>query len=331
MRKYGARTLVLVGIIHAAVTCRGEGSLPVPLPCSEWVRFEIVLGRLTASRPRCRKNQRFTIEKPDVGVHEVLTFASQGETPSIHWKRTEPESTFCLQLQNGDVISLRSSQTSLGEELALNYQQPKTGPVSLTVQSAGQTTKYQADSLWHLFLLTPTVSNQHLIPLLERLRPHWHLEVQAKRLATELLVLAESDWRPDHQRLETLVEHLASDHFQTRNKADTALRACGFAALAHLQGCETRRLSPEQQKRLRKIRQNLRLEAGDTPFRVARWLSEDKEIWLSLLAHGKASVRQTAAIRLSKLCNRPIEFDPHAPGSERRLQIDRLSPLLATD
>ena len=52
---------------------------------------------------------------------------------------------------------------------------------------------------------------------------------------------------------------------------------------------------------------------------------------LSLLAHGEASVRQTAALRLSKLCQRPIDFDPHAPGSERRLQIERLSPLLATD
>ncbi|MAR11856.1 MAG: hypothetical protein CL681_18070 [Blastopirellula sp.] len=331
MRKFGAKTLVVVGIIHTAVICQGEGLPPEPLPCSKWVRFEIVLGRVTASRPRCRKNQRFTVEKPDVGVQEVLTFASQGEIPSIQWRRTEPTGTFSLMLESGNIVSLESAQHLAGKETTLHYRQPKIGPVVFTVKTAGQTTTYQADSLWHLFLLSPAMSAEHLIPLIERLRPHWHLDTQAQRLAAELQTLADNDWRPDHQQMAKWVEDLASDQFQKRNQADSALRACGFAALSHLRAYKASQLSPEQQERLQKIQQGLRLEAGDTPFRMARWLSEDKHIWLSLLAHGEASVRQTAALRLSKLCQRPIDFDPHAPGSERRLQIERLSPLLATD
>jgi hypothetical protein len=62
----------------------------------------------------------------------------------------------------------------------------------------------------------------------------------------------------------------------------------------------------------------------DSPDRVVGWLIDDKTAWLSVIATGELDERIAAADHLSKLCRRPIPFDPHASHAERRTQMAEL-------
>ena len=60
-------------------------------------------------------------------------------------------------------------------------------------------------------------------------------------------------------------------------------------------------LNAEQRSRIRQIKQSFHIDDGDTPDRVAAWLSEDKSVWLSLLERKSEATRTTAAEQLGAI------------------------------
>jgi hypothetical protein len=63
---------------------------------------------------------------------------------------------------------------------------------------------------------------------------------------------------------------------------------------------------------------------GDTPARVAAWLTDDKSVWLSLLERQSEATRSIAAGQLGAILGQSLAFDPVADGAARQQQVRRL-------
>ena len=61
---------------------------------------------------------------------------------------------------------------------------------------------------------------------------------------------------------------------------------------------------------------------------LADWLAADRRVWLALLSRGDLEQRIAAAEHLSKLCQRPVAFNPTASLPERDAQVAALAALL---
>ena len=86
----------------------------------------------------------------------------------------------------------------------------------------------------------------------------------------------------------------------------------GQLAVSFLNRLDERTLNAEQRSRIRQIKQSFHIDDGDTPDRVAAWLSEDKSVWLSLLERKSEATRTIAAGQLGEILGQSLAFDPAA-------------------
>ncbi len=190
---------------------------------------------------------------------------------------------------------------------------------TLTLGAGAGQQVLRAPDFWQLWIARPEECRQHLIPLLEMLRPSWRLAETAGQMEKNLLRLAIADSASDRVRWAALLEQLADDRFANREAADRGLRAGGVAALGYLRQLDFKRLDAEQQFRVVRIIEALAPpDNADTAEQVARLLASEPAVWLALLGRPDLITRQAAARQLTMLLGETIPVDPAAePGSQK--------------
>ena len=172
---------------------------------------------------------------------------------------------------------------------------------------------FRARSIWRLLITQPKECQQHLLPLLEMLRPDWNLVDTAARVEQKLLQDATGDGVSNRARWAALVTQLGDESFAKREAADRALRTGNAGAVSYLRQLDVNRLDTEQQFRVGRIIEAMTVQNGDDSVeQAAAALAADPMVWCALLARSELSTRQTAARELVRLLGEPITVDPAA-------------------
>jgi hypothetical protein len=261
----------------------------------------------------------------DDAVRETMQVQGDGAVPIVRYERQSRTECVTIEFTGGCQASIR--RDSLGDPncTPLHLQQPPHGELTVMAGEGEKQTKKSAASLWHLMLAEPTLWEQEIVPLLKLLRPTWDFIDSAERIERALYQTAHSGDIVPRTRLAVLVSELGHRDFQNRQTADRQLRAMGPTVLPYLSTLDSSTLNSEQRQRIRRIRESMAHAAADTPERVALWLVDDQQIWVTLLAHQDAEKRHLAVLRLMEIHPEMMaNFDPYADEHYRQAQLAKL-------
>ena len=293
----------------------------------KWLRLEVVGGRIVAKCDRCSQSRVSTESSTSGESRQTLNLESQASTLVIRYEQVDALGRLVLDVnEHGQLAIMYTRAASKAADVA--YLQPACGKLKLTI-GGDQQRLIVADNLWQLLISERETSSRHLLPLLATLRPDWRLGEQLDRAEAALIARAGSDVLTERRQWQTCVDELSSADFSRRQAADVALRQVGQPVLAFLRGLDPTLLDGEQRRRIRTILSDLPDGLPDSAPRTAEWLAGDKRSWLALLARGDLEQRIAAAEHLSKLCRRPLLFDPQGTAEARRAQIAELTAKLA--
>jgi hypothetical protein len=286
-------------------------------------QLRVVSGRLSAIGPVSHQN--VTANYMGGQQRERLSIDLAGGLPTVTYERTTSEERMSFEIVGGNKVTTQIVPRSTVVRSSVMFVQPSEGSLTLTVSINNRTAAYAAPTLWHLLLLEPDVCREHLIPLLEMMRPNWQLGQQAEEIETSLVhddsgqvVLNRGAWQQS-------LAALASERYVDRERAEQQLRGAGPIIVPYLRVQAKSGLDAEQLFRIRRIMRSLTTDGDeDTPDRVTPWLTGDPRIWYALLQHTNAKVRRTAATRLAELLDAAIEFDPDGTPDERQRQLAML-------
>jgi hypothetical protein len=296
----------------------------------KWLKLEIVGGRLVARADRCSQSRLLAESPEDAPIREALLVESTRRGLIVCYERADAESRLHVEIDERGSLVLSSVRAvaDFSSSAEIQYLQPPEGKVSL-VLGAKPGDAIVAENLWQLLLAEREVCARELIPLLESLRSDWRLGERLDRAELRLAERAGPEMLAQRRAWRRWIDDLASPDFATRQAADGQLRACGQSVLAFLRQLDSRRLDAEQRRRVLAIVADLSDSSPDCPQRVAEWLAADKRVWLALLSRGDLEQRVVAAEHLSRLCQKPLAFNPAASADERNAQVAALSALLA--
>jgi len=298
----------------------------------KWGRVEVISGRVTLDDARLGRRTTVTSGDPSSGVRETLSFSAKSpRTACLHYEYADEEQQMFVDVERARRVTIERLPHSGSSLAAVRFRQPERGEITLTVTCKERSLEIVADSFWHLMLSDPQACRDHLIPILQSLRPDWRLQWTAERVESALLDVARRGKTPDKKRIEQLVSQLGHSEFMRRQVADRQLRDMGQAVLAYLDSLDERALNAEQRSRIRRIKMSLRINDGDTPVRVAAWLASDVPVWVSLLEREEQGTRIAAARHLASISGKSVTFDPLADQIERQRQIVRLRAAFGLD
>ncbi len=302
--------------------------LPSPgnlLARTTWCRLDIVGGRVRLVEPRLGHKGTVTAESPDGQAAEVLAFcATDVDSASVRYEYLDGQEQWLVDVELSRQVLIQRRPRSGSDLAGVQYRQPERGAVTLEIEQHGRTQQIVAADFWRLFLADPELCGQHLIPILQAMRPDWQLDVLGERVEQALLTKAAKGSILDRQRLDNLVQQLGDREFQRRQAADRELRVMGQQVVGYLSRLDQENLTTEQRIRLQRIRHRLEVTDSDSPQRVATWLIDDPATWISLLQREDAELRLAAASHLGKILGRPPDFDALAAAPDRARQLARL-------
>ena len=293
----------------------------------KWLRLEVVGGRIVAQSDRCSQSRVSTESSASGESRQTLNLEAHASALVIRYEQVNATSHLLLDVNERGQLSIEGSG-STSPPADVSFVQPPCGQVKLTIGGAKPQT-IVADDLWQLLITQREMCTQHLLPLLNALRPNWRLEEQLDQLETALIARAGADVVTQRRQWQIWVDDLASADFSRRQAADHALRHVGQPVLAFLRGLDRTQLDGEQRRRVCSMLNDLPDGNPDSPPRSAEWLAGDKRVWLALLARGELDQRIAAAEHLSQLCRRPLLFDPQAAAAVRSAQLAELTARLA--
>lgn len=321
----------------AAVTLYGAAALAQSTSCTkappgslwtqtDWLRLEIVGGRLQATSSRCGQHRLVAESAQGDSPRQSLAIEVQPGAVNVQYQWLDEQRELLLTVNERKLL-IAVHRGALGSSLAeVRYEQPASGDV--TLHTGGERPrKYSAPSLWHL-LVTEPEARDRLLPLLAQLRPNWRLDEQLSEMETALLSRAGEDTLPGRRQWQAWIDELASESFSQRQAADRELRAAGQPVLGYLRQLDSAVLDPEQRRRIAGILTTASL-GPDSPDRAADWLLADKRVWLSLMSRGQLDQRIAAAEHLTRLCGRAVAFDPSGSEDQRQAQVAELRAKLA--
>ncbi len=209
--------------------------------------------------------------------------------------------------------------------LALDFRQAPGEPVVLKLGTGPGQQVLRAADLWRLAIGHPAECRQHLLPLLDMLRPGSKLADAVAEVETKLLEGAGGEAVAQRARLAVLVRQLGDDSFARREAADRELRAAGHAATVYLRHLDSGRLDAEQRFRIRRILEAAAAQTtDDSPEQAAASLAGDPLVWLALLARPERAARKVAATQLASLLGGPIDLDPNADPDTQKDKREQL-------
>jgi hypothetical protein len=308
------------------------GSMAEPSPTpggllqrSHSMRLEIRNGHLRLSGLRPGQRANLTLECSESRAKESLVVADVGvDTASFSYAYLDAQQQWSVDVQRSGQVLIQHQTNGKDGRRQIEYRQPGSGSVSLVVRDDVSTRTLTAPDLWRLLVIDREFCGQHLIPMLEKLRPGWRLDSFAQQIEQALLVRSATGRPLDRQVLGELIRDLGHPEFRRRQTAEFRLRRLGHQAASYLRHVDTGNLSAEQRYRLRQILRALDGPDQDTPERVAAWLIDDPGTWVALLDRDDTERRLVAAAHLEKLLERPLDFDALAEEPERAEQLARL-------
>jgi hypothetical protein len=292
----------------------------------KWLRLEVSGGRIIAKSDRCSQSRISTEVSASGESRQTLNLEALASALIIHYEQVDAAGRLLLDVSHRGELSITYAVAE-GESPAANvvYVQPVCGKVKLTIGGGTKPRTIVAHDLWQLLLAERELCEKHLLPLLTNLRPQWNLAEQLNQVESALIERAGSDVLAERRQWQRWVDELASESFPRRHMADQALRQVGQPVLSFLRGQDLSQLDGEQRRRIRTIICDLPDGSPDSAERAAEWLAGDKRVWLSLLARGELDQRVAAAEHLSKLCRRPLTFDPQGSAALRQAQLAELT------
>ncbi len=291
-----------------------------------FLQLGIDSGRLVATSTHPGRN--INDEQRRDEVRERLSVNLLSGLPAVHYEFSSPHEQIILDIQEGSTFLLQREPRSNGGQPRVRFHQPHSGALELSVEDAGNPQSRTATSLWHLWLSEPMLCREHLLPLLQLLRPGWPLAQQAKAVEEHLLRQAASLDATERPGWEQLVGDLAHEKFSRRESAHRKLKGLGFRVLPYLLSLDRESLDDEQRFRVDQLTGVLSATVSNgAPPQVAAWLASDPRIWLALLSRDEVTTRGLAARQLADALGRAIEFSPEADEATRQAQVVELSRL----
>jgi len=278
-----------------------------------WLRCYIIDGRVTFDGTRLANIGPFAQGMRGNG-QEVLKVRNENGQSVLSYERATNDGQFAAELAaSGERLVLRRTPRGGAAILPAEFKQVANEKITLTVGSGAGQQVFRARSIWRLLIAQPKECQQHLLPLLEMLRPDWNLADTAARVEQKLLQEANGDGASNRARWAALVTQLADESFAKREAADRALRTGNAGAISYLRQLDFNRLDTEQQFRVGRIVEAMTVQNGDDSVeQAAAALATDPVVWCALLARPEPSTRQTAARELARLLGEPIAVDPAA-------------------
>ena len=277
---------VALFVSAAAVTSLGQDQPPPTLfsKCSA-IRIEFVLGRLTII-PQHRGQIRLTKSPPgSEEISESLQVNNDDVSPVVRYECKHGDRPFILEVINYREVNLLAQHDRDNSTKFVEFRQPLQGDLEVIVHDGQQSREIKSQSFWHLILTERALCETELVPVLEVLRPDWHLVDLTEQVESGLFHAALSKPLISRRYLSELVAQLNSPRFQKRQSADSQLRSCGPAALPFLDSLSRQNLSGEQRMRIDRIRRAISTASMDTAERMTEWLADDEHVWFALLKH----------------------------------------------
>jgi len=299
------------------------------------VEFTIVSGRVAAVGTRLvGANLHTAAADAATGHREKLTIDFSQEFPLVLYERVNSKEELHVDLRDADHLVLSRQLLGRAGSNSVEYGQATPGEVSLTLRSGDKVNQMRARSLWHLMLAEPKLCREHLAPLLEELRPAWHLNRMAHGIEEGLLRWAAEHNANDQRHWAKLVADLGSERFSVRRSAQRQLLDAGQLVIPFLQSLDRSSMDAEQRHRVYSLIASLDYPREDSVASAVLWLSADPQTWLALLDRDEESKRAAAWAQFVLLTGDAPRFQPAATAATRTKQLAELRaqyPLAKSD
>ena len=289
-----------------------------------WVRFELVQGRITTRDTRQGQNRSATVTNEKKQIREEVSLKIVAGSPVFEYDYQDRLQNIHMELVNNHQLVIKRSFSAQAAGTSIEFHQPQRGPLQLVIFKETKPVSYQAPHLWQLILEQPDVCRDHLYPLLHLLRSDWQFEQWLEKIETNLVRMASYQTQPAYDQLQRLIDQLDAPSFRVRQSADRHLRGMGKPVVSYLRQLNTDNMTSEQRLRIRRICQSLTTRNGDTPEAVTAWLLSNPHIWIILMKRKEADVRIVAHRQLNRLLQQQVPFDPRAPAAEREIQLGHI-------
>jgi len=305
-------TPLLLGAIVLQVQSLWAEPTPRPLIHPNLARFQIADGRLCCivktheDQRKSRSNAAFPRQELtiDAGSHpwvRLIAERADGERCIVDFQRGE--------------VAIRW----LNDRVVWELHQNRRGELRMTRDEV----KTVYPSFWHLLLAEhDSFARDHLIPVLQLLRPQWGLEDQLASI--NQLLMKRNQTSLSQSLVQRWVDGLASRDFGARRNADRALRAYGQEIVPLLRQLDVSRLNAEQRRRIQQIARSCNTDREDNVERVVSRLLGDLWVWCYFLNADEEHIRKNAHRRLCAILNQEITFNAQADLPGRMSQITRI-------
>jgi len=289
----------------------------------QFVNYGILSGRIVAASSHTDASMTHNRVDPITGKRERVSIDLTTGLPNVRYEMSSPTEELTIEVVDADQLTVR--HTAKDKSLhTVDFEQPRHGELVVTISDGSNHTVLRAASLWHLALAEPEACRTDVFPLLEVLRPSWHLTSAVGSMEESLGRWAVAHRPADRRVWQAWVESLGSAKFSERQAAERTLLQAGPAVLPFLESVDRDRMDAEQRSRLRDLVGRLDDAREDTIDRAVTWLAADPEVWLSLLSRSDEGRRRLATRQLEQLLGSPVEFDVAADPPTRAAQLARL-------
>jgi hypothetical protein len=320
-------SLAAIAIVLLAVEAAFAQARPKPLPNTlaarvKWVQFMVVGGHIEAVSPQLGR-QMSTSSNAGDDRQEKLSVSVNAGLASVQYSLTSPNEQVNIDIADGRHATIRFRPQGDSGGVQVDFEQRPAGPVMLTVTKENRPETVTGPTLWHVMIERPDLA-EHLLPLLEMMRPDWRLMDVADAVRINLLKAAAARRTVDAGQWSAWIKQLGSDRHSERQGAERQLRAAGQAVVPFLRGLDRSQLDAEQRFRIQSILAAYVDEGEDTPERIANRLAGDRHAWVAMLNNADEQNRRTALSQLEYLVGEKLEFDPAGDAASRAEQIAKI-------
>jgi hypothetical protein len=322
----------LIAVLFVGLAAVAAADAPDDLPrlrmytqsSPPFLRFAIVDGRLTL---KCRTPNNFQVQtNHGNGQKETLSLRSDRGQSALTYERISAKEQIKISVAGaGAKTCIERAPRDTSSFVPMEFQQAPGENTTLTLGTGDRRQVFQAADFWRLAIVHQKQCQEHLFPLLDKLRPDWKLAAMVARVESILIARASEDSQANEKRWAKLVLQLGDDQFTRREAADRALRAGGPSALNYLRQLDFEKLDAEQQFRVRRILAALGGRSDDdSADETAASLAHDPAVWLALLGRPELATRQLAVGQLTKLLGHPIDVDPAVDPDSQKTKREKL-------
>jgi hypothetical protein len=289
-----------------------------------WIGFHMISGRVVGSSNLTVPKTFVQSQSRRSRQRQTLSIEISAGVCGMQYDSLGADERLRITLSASDELQIERKRPN--DRYALEFKQSADRPLVLVIEESETRRHYEASGFWRLYLDQPQVVRDHLVPLLELLRPSWQLAASGAEIEDLLIHSPPAPKRGDADRTtwSRLVAELASAKFAERENAQRELYRAGQAVVPYLQSLDQSGLDAEQVARINAVTASLSVDYEDQAERVAAWLAGDERAWLALLDRDDPARRAVAAERLAQLLDAPVEFDAAADDATRGKQIEAL-------